>query len=264
MHLRDTLFIAVRDTMKLSASVSKRIYSNILLVLKRSSGKGTTDERLTYLLRPNVTRPDRRAPAALETPPVTDIDYSSNPETDDNIDSDFISEHEMDSDIEMDRDNKGLPAIEESPNPSPFASLPIVDEDAWSHVEGEVTGGESDHDELDSNSEFGSASVDFLQPRLEALSIQSPPALPRSEAETLPCTDFNIDPDRTITEIHQHPLHDSASPQRRDWASGVRSPSSPSRSPVRTWPSRRRRNAKKRMQITGISDPRSFYEYLFL
>lgn len=256
--------IAVHDTMKLSASVSKIIHLNSLLVLKHYSGKGSSDERLTYLLRPNVTRPDRRAPAALETPPVTDIDYSSNPETDDNIDSDFISEHEMDSDIEMDRGNKGLSAIEESPNPSPFVSLPPVDEGAWFHVEGEGTGGESGHDEFESSSEFGYTRVDFLQPRLEALSIQSPSVPPISEVDILPSTDFNIDPDRTITEIHQHTLHDAASPRRRDWTSAVRSSSSPSRSPVRAWPSRRCRNAKKRMKITGISDPRSFYEYLFL
>ncbi|TFK26541.1 hypothetical protein FA15DRAFT_279104, partial [Coprinopsis marcescibilis] len=45
-----------------------------------SFSKGDADDRLTYLLRPNVTRPDRRAPAGLDTPPATDLDYSSNPD----------------------------------------------------------------------------------------------------------------------------------------------------------------------------------------
>jgi hypothetical protein len=51
-----------------------------------SFSKEVNGQRLTYLLRPNVTRPDYAAPAALDTPPVTD--YSSHAETD----SDFLSD----------------------------------------------------------------------------------------------------------------------------------------------------------------------------
>ncbi|KIM91356.1 hypothetical protein PILCRDRAFT_762809 [Piloderma croceum F 1598] len=45
------------------------------------------EQRLTYLLRPNITRPDFHARATLDTPPVTDLDYTSQERK-----SDFISE----------------------------------------------------------------------------------------------------------------------------------------------------------------------------
>jgi hypothetical protein len=53
--------------------------------------KGTLDNRLTYILRPNVSKLcylsswDRRAPAAPNTPPVTDFDHSSNHDTNDSL-----------------------------------------------------------------------------------------------------------------------------------------------------------------------------------
>jgi hypothetical protein len=41
------------------------------------SGKDTPTHRLTHILRPNATRPDTAARAALATPPTTDGDFSS-------------------------------------------------------------------------------------------------------------------------------------------------------------------------------------------
>jgi hypothetical protein len=205
-------------------------------------GKGTPDNRFTYLLRPNVTRPDRRAPAALDTPPVTDLDYSSNPDTDDNLDSDFVSERELESDIELDGDvNLALPAIKE-------ASFPPDGGDASSLVKEE-----SDEDSLvddfdfESGSELGSA--DVLHSGVEVLSLVSPPS---TQCE---------DPDHTLTQIRSHHLRDSPSARRREWTS-ARSLSSPSRSPARTRPSRHRLNGKKRIGI-GLQSRTSFYEYIF-
>ncbi|KAF5322605.1 hypothetical protein D9619_001342 [Psilocybe cf. subviscida] len=232
-----------------------------------SFSKGTGEERLTYLLRPNVTRPDRRAAAALETPPVTDIDYSSNPETDDAIDSDFVSDREMDeSDVEL-APRMGrlrLAAIDESPVPGAPLALPLVtEEEGWSHVE------DSEFDDFESGSEFGSASVEFLQPRLHALHIheetgpqhQIQPAQSDVGVQPTAIDDIVDEADRTITEIRtiDSPL------RRRDWA-GLRSPSSPSRSPARSRPSRRRgrQGAKKHHPATALADGRSFYDYLFL
>lgn len=230
-------------------------------------GKGTGEERLTYLLRPNVTRPDRRAAAALETPPITDIDYSSNPETDDAIDSDFVSDREMDdSDAELEprMGRLRLAAIEESPVPGAPVALPLVaEEEGWSHVE------DSEFDDFESGSEFGSASVEFLQPRLHALHIheetqsqqESQPTQPEAAGLLSTIDDVVDEADRTITDIRitNSPL------RRRDWA-GVRSPSSPSRSPARSRPSRRRgrHGAKKHHPATALADGRSFYDYLFL
>lgn len=235
-----------------------------------STGKGNDEHRLTYLLRPNVTRPDRRVQATLETPPVTDIDYSSNPETEDHIESDFVSDRDMESDAELDGKHNNLEVIDESPASS-MIPLPSVDEDAWTHIEDEGTGGESEADEFDSGSEFGSgleASVDHLQPGLEALSLHSSPAsVAIIESQTLPIQpplEVPVDPDTTMTEIRPHHLMGSSSPRRRDWTSSARSPSSPSRSPVRTRPTRRRLAAKKRAMIIGIQGKKTFYEYLFV
>lgn len=225
---------------------------------------------MTYLLRPNVTRPDRRAPAGLETPPITDIDYSSNPETDGTIDSDFISDNDMESDVEPNHDNP-LPAIDESPNPA-LSSLPPVSEDEWSHIDHEGENmEESDSDEFYSGSEAASAlsaSIDVLQPRLEALSLESPLSAAIFESQVLPAVSSTAqglaeeDPDRTVTEIRPH---DAPSPRRREWTSSLsaRSTSSPSRSPVRTR-QRRRAGVKKRLVVNSLSTGRSFYEYLFM
>jgi len=228
-----------------------------------SFSKGTAEDRLTYLLRPNVTRPDRRIPAGLETPPITDLDYSSNPETD--IDSEFISDRELESDIELDHD-AGLPSIAESPGAAP-SSLPVVREDSWSVIDED--GGVSDADEFESSSEFGlEESVDVLQPRLENLSIDSPgipAAIPESQvlpgvpAPTTTTTDNS--PDRTLTSIRPYPLQ-SDSARRREWPS-ARSASSPSRSPARERQRRRRTGTKKRV-VVGMQSGRSFYEYLFM
>ena len=209
-------------------------------------GKGASDNRLTYLLRPNVTRPDRRAPATLDTPPVTDFDYSSNLDTDDNIDSDFISERELESDIELDNDvNFALPAIKE-------ASLPLspVGEEAWSLVDNN-----SQVDDFESGSEFESADS-ILHTGVEALSLVSPLSLSN------PLTQSELeDPERILTGIRPHPLRDNPSARRREWTS-ARSPSSPSRSPIRTRPRRHRLNGKKGVVI-GLQAERSFYEYIF-
>lgn len=230
-------------------------------------GKGVGEERLTYLLRPNVTHPDRRAAAALETPPVTDIDYSSNPETEDAIDSDFVSDRDVDdSDAELEprMGRLRLAAIEESPIPGVPLALPLVtEEEDWSHVE------DSEFDDFESGSEFGSASVELLQPRLHALHIheevqpqqEDQPAQGVAGVQLLATDDLGDEADKTITDIRitNSPL------RRRDWA-GLRSPSSPSRSPARSRPSRRRgrHGAKKHHPATAMADGRSFYDYLFL
>lgn len=53
-------------------------------------GKEVSGQRLTYLLRPNVNYPEFHATMGLDTPPVTDIDMSSQLDTD----SEFASDHD--------------------------------------------------------------------------------------------------------------------------------------------------------------------------
>ncbi|KAF8650379.1 hypothetical protein AX16_005189 [Volvariella volvacea WC 439] len=54
-----------------------------------SFSKDSNGERLTHLLRPNVTRPDHRASATLDTPPATDIDSAYSSQVDTETDTDF-------------------------------------------------------------------------------------------------------------------------------------------------------------------------------
>jgi len=197
---------------------------------------------------------------------VTDLDYSSNPDTD--IDSDFISDRELESDIELEHETSQttLPSIVESPGPNP-SGLPPVQEDSWSVIDGDVR--ESDAEDFESGSEFGSGlegSIDLLQPRLQGLSLD-PSALPSTIPESQVFSEVHAtaattedDPDRTVTSIRGH-LQQSSSPRRRDWVS-ARSASSPSRSPARVRRAKRRAGAKKRVAV-GNSGSRSFYEYLF-
>ncbi|KAI0066059.1 hypothetical protein BV25DRAFT_1988543 [Artomyces pyxidatus] len=75
-----------------------------------SYSKDTPTHRLTYILRPNVARPDPTTLTALATPPATDLDLSSLSYDSDLISlsdvhssdalSDIISESDMPSDVE--------------------------------------------------------------------------------------------------------------------------------------------------------------------
>ncbi|KAK0212917.1 hypothetical protein DFS33DRAFT_1285488 [Desarmillaria ectypa] len=106
-----------------------------------SYSKEEDGERLTYLLRPNVTRPDSHAPFALATPPVTDIDTFSQ----------FDTESEFTSDVESLNDvATGLSTVpENSPPLQPVADVePDIDE-VWSVI------GESDIEADESGCEHG-------------------------------------------------------------------------------------------------------------
>lgn len=181
---------------------------------------------------------------------MTDLDHSSNPDTD--IDSDFVSDQELESGMELDR-NASLPAVAETP------SLPTVQEDDWSLVaEDELYRSESD-------SEVGSgieSSVDVLQPRLDRLSLDSPV---NSNAAMHPITPQEHIVSEEQSQISSSPVDISPPrrphPRRGEWTS-ARSTSSPSRSPVRM--RRRRRRPGNTKRTIGLQDTkRSFYDYLF-
>ncbi|KAL1710544.1 hypothetical protein EV121DRAFT_251317 [Schizophyllum commune] len=94
-----------------------------------SFSKDVDGQRLTYLLRPNVFRPDAAGAFSLETPPVTDIDYSSQLS-----ESDLVSSDAGDTDIEercAGHAPAALPAISEDRPASPAdSSWSIVDDAA--------------------------------------------------------------------------------------------------------------------------------------
>lgn len=258
-------------------------------VLTRSSlycvtlGKGDSNERLTYLLRPNVRQPDYRAAITLETPPATDMDYSSQPDTTD-VDSDFISDRDLiDSDVEEPTPapqpttvsvvTGTLESIQEDSLPSsPIAVRRMAgsigslrEDDEWS-----ILSGDADGDESDSGTGQG------LADSLASLDLGHNHTPERGAFD-----EQDADPDKTLTQDATNSVREilaeskETRPTRmshyeqpmslsnRRW---IRSASSPSRSPART---RRLRNQRKRRAAAGlragnIIKHTSFYDYLFL
>jgi hypothetical protein len=192
----------------------------------KQPGKEVQSRRLTYLLRPNVTRPDFRARSTLDSPPVTDLDYTSH-----EYESDLISEPPSDGDVESDADSAtaeaiGLTAIQESPAVEPVALQPIVPEydDAWSVV------GDTDAEGDESGNEHD------LAQSVDSLSLRDPNSTPRAVATT------------------RH--HSNLRPRAWDHR---RSASSPSRSPSR----RPLRRVHPRIDPPKPAHPKSFYDYLY-
>ncbi|KXN90876.1 hypothetical protein AN958_03530 [Leucoagaricus sp. SymC.cos] len=191
-----------------------------------SFSKGDSNERLTYLLRPNVRKPDYGTITSLETPPVTDADYSSQIESTD-VDSDLISDQDLiDSDVDespsaimIERDH--LNSIEETsvPSSSHHSSNQrndVAREDPeWSVLNGDAGA-------------YGDESGNYgASPPLRLSHHQQPPRLPS-----------------------------------RRWD---RSTSSPSRSPVRTrrLASARKKRQTVSMRAAREANYTSFYDYLF-
>ncbi|KAJ3803186.1 hypothetical protein GGU11DRAFT_174763 [Lentinula aff. detonsa] len=172
-------------------------YHNVVSFSKEAAGS-----RFTYLLRPNVTRPDRQAASSLDTPPTTDLDASSRFDSD----TDFGSSVFADSDVESQpaaasHDDDNLSDIDEVSLSGEMLSVEL-DKDAWSVI------GDSDADGEFSEAEHASTSP------FNSLSL-------REEVD---------DPERTLEAIPTRILRQTGASNR--WQS-QRSSSSPSRSPVR-------------------------------
>ena len=146
-------------------------------------GKDTSGQRLTYLLRPNVTRPDYSAPLSLDTPPATESEVSTFEfASESDFASDTHSEGGVESEIEGVPPKTGgvaLSDIAESTPGSPAfpAAPPPYDlDESWSII------GDSDHDggdEYDLTSSVGSLNVqdaDLVtraQPRIRQTPLRS-------------------------------------------------------------------------------------------
>lgn len=246
-------------------------------------GKGDSNKRLTYLLRPNVRKPDYGAVKALETPPITDADSFSQLETTD-IDSDLVSDRDFtDSDAERAHTDEQtakpaghLGSIEEVSLPSSPHLAPKQwssrGDDEWSMLSGDAgtygddSSSEAGQDLLDS---VASLSLDDTQAHTarQPLVAAEAPQQRQDPDETLTQDAVNLvrgvlvegreSPLGRVSHFQQHPHL----PNRR-WA---RSTSSPSRSPVRI---RRLTSARKKrqalhMRIAQRNGQRSFYDYLF-
>lgn len=203
-------------------------------------GKGASDERLTYLLRPNVTRPSKHVTAALETPPVTDLDSSTF-----EYESDLVSDRDF-PDAVSDVDDPthqpthlaALATIAElsvpgTPHIAPTATLAQkhdVDLDSWSVV--------SDDALADIETDDSADEMERVSDSVVVLSLNDTDRLPRADPR-----------------IRNVPL------RAQIWERQRRSASSPSRSPARRLPSR----PIVRKELRHVDQPptKSFYEYLF-
>ena len=195
-----------------------------------NEGKDVNSQRLTYLLRPNVTRPDRQAQSTLDTPPTTDLDYPSH-EHESDIVSEPPSSSDIDSDILAEHDSSmdgALSAIEESPAPR---TQDLDPDKSWSVV------GDTDAEGDESGSEQG------LVASVGSLSMQ----------------DVNASPRAVATSAIRH--HSSLRPRVWNYRHG-RSTSSPSRSPSRRTTQRRNR-ARIEPPVIQHTHPKSFYDYLY-
>jgi len=164
----------------------------------------------------------------LDTPPVTDLDYTSHEH-----ESDLASEPSSDVDAgEIDLSEAagagevGLAAIAESPALEPVVLDPIEQEydDAWSVI------GDTDAEGDESSSERG------LAQSVDSLSLRDPDSTPRAFA--------------TVRR------HSALRPRAWDHR---RSASSPSRSPSR----RPLRRVHPRIEPPKTVHPKSFYDYLY-
>ena len=202
-----------------------------------NSGKDIAGFRLTYLLRPNVTRPDYRAPTTLDTPPVTDIDYSSHLESDIDLLSD-LSELGEDPDVE-DPLHSDSPAAESNA----FTMLPADRRSAdmpgrgGEHV---VHNGLSDDVDGPVSDQAGYPAV-----KLSSLCITS--------TDLVACSNSVL------------PLQSNLTHRR----TRNRSTSSPSCSPSRTMvrrrapPVRRYEAPSSTVAALGATRPQTFYDFLF-
>ncbi|KAI8972258.1 hypothetical protein BD414DRAFT_500706 [Trametes punicea] len=217
-----------------------------------SFSKDASGQRLTYLLRPNVTRPSRHAAPVIDTPPVTDLSELSGHEVD--TESEFLSDRDL-SDAEgpaptrIGAAARGLGAIVEVGSDASASASPLVGavyagssvspmaplDDGWSVVGG--SDAEGDLSALESE-EVG------LEGDVQALSL----------------SDAEVDADRTFV----------ADARRRSGPEALRSrlldrqrrsASSPSPSPARRAPRRPRQRAAP--VHAGSLQRKSFYDYLF-
>jgi hypothetical protein len=197
------------------------------------AGKDTPTHRLTHILRPNVTRPDPAVRATLATPPTTDLDFSSHASHDSDLPSSLSDVQSIDgaSDVLSEEDFASDPELPAHTHHRRVPPAPL-------------SGIASDADaEVETGSAIGSASD--LEQATEALSLANDDETPRRA------------PRRTAMYRTRAAMWDHH-PRGR-------SGSSPSRSPARRKPPRRRlgRGVPKKPTSDDGERRESFYEYLF-
>lgn len=218
-------------------------YHNIVSYSKDASG-----QRLTYILRPNVTRPDHLATTVLQTPPATDSELSA---LEFASESDFASDTRSDVDSENDMDT-GSSNYHLRPGPNPRvgqALSDIAESTPGSPYHGPTTPNPPppDVDDFDNWSVIGGSDVDGGESDL-ASSVGSLSL--RDEVETTP----RAGQVAARVGLRQTPL------RAHLWDRSRRSASSPSRSPARRVPPMR---VYQRPDPVRSSERKSFHQFLF-
>ncbi|TFY80977.1 hypothetical protein EWM64_g3031 [Hericium alpestre] len=213
-----------------------------------SFSKDTAEHRLTYLLRPNATRPDRSARDHLVTPPTTDHDVSSLSAYDSDLVSSF-SDIQSDglSDIISDSEHGNA-----SGDAAPAGRAPLSDiaSDVEADVEADIAS-----ERAPSRGSIGSLYHAALE-EAEAWSVEGASDLDRAIDELSLQDDAH--PDDTPSRFRR------AIPHRNSVWNRTRSGSSPSRSPARRAGRRMRNMPLSSMEkTTGRKEGKSFFEYLF-
>jgi len=222
-----------------------------VILIVYHSGKDTPTHRLTHILRPNATRTDTAARAALATPPTTDGDLSSQSSYDSDVPSSLSDIQSIDGGSDLLTESDFVPDLEPgrehhhqqhggrhrlSHIGGATAPLSDIASDVEADVEtGSVQGGDGGGG--------GGGSGSDLEQATAALSLAN-----EDEAPRLPLRGAAHRTRVTVWDARQ----------------GARSGSSPSRSPVRRQPRRRYgRAAAKKIESGGAGRRESFYDFVF-
>lgn len=248
MHSSATSYIVVRGITTLSVSVSfSHCNCDDPLLTRSATGKDTSGHRLTYLLRPNITRPTRHDVPTLDTPPTTDLSELSANDFD--TESELVSDRDA-SDIEGPPSQPratGLLAIVEVGSDASAPASPAVGAVYATRAVPPMSGLDSDGwsvlGESDAEGDLSAPEADLV-PGVAAMSL----------------SDAEFDAERTPMAAARRRQGPEAL-RSRLFERQRRSASSPSRSPARRAPHRpRQRLEPVRPQLNGR---RSFFDYLF-
>ncbi|KAL4073956.1 hypothetical protein V8B97DRAFT_1865623 [Scleroderma yunnanense] len=212
-----------------------------------SFSKDTDGRRLTYLLRPNATRP---VPSSLDTPPISDVSdfHVSDANTSDTNTTDRPDDNTSDDEsIAFDLSQPVLSAITESPSPSRPSSptgsaIDWSDFDIDSAEEGDVD------QELAASIESLSVSDSVYQGPDTTFVVY--PAVPTSRASL-------VDSTPTTRPSPRHTRHFTPYPRSSSSPSPVR------RTPRRTRLGRRGNGKTAKKCVTTVGGKPLFYDYLF-
>ncbi|KAJ7072378.1 hypothetical protein C8F01DRAFT_1243428 [Mycena amicta] len=131
-----------------------------------SYSKEVSGERLTYLLRPNVTMPEFWANAGLDTPPATDVDISS--------------QHDSESEFSSDRDGRSEVGDVERMFTIQEDAVSVPTDDEWSVVGDEESALTQSIESLDPDATL------VVERRFAGMSLRSRASLPHTRSTSSP------------------------------------------------------------------------------